>query len=242
MNAFQKDLFDNNVSGYLGRIDINKNTKPILNNIIQGDCLEVLKTTPVSSVDIVFADPPYNVKKDYGVYQDDLSEDEYKKWMKNIIKESRRIAKSGILFYVGSKLTKLFYELIPDAHLIIVHKRAVGVIQNNYFLQYHSLFSTVKPIKKTKDLWDDIRLPGEGYFFREERFDTPGLTSQALIYKIVDSFTKPNDIILDPFIGTGATAVVAKNTGRNFIGIELNPKYIELANKRVASTCKPLFI
>lgn len=213
----------------------------MLNKIIQGDCLEILKTIPDCSVDIVFTDPPYNVGKDYEVYRDNLIENKYKNWMESIIKESRRIAKNGILFYVSNKLTKLFYELIPDAHLIIIHKRAIGVMKNNYFLQYHSLFSTAIPIKKTKDLWNDIRLPCEGYYFGEKKFNHPGLTAQALIYKIIDSFTKLNDIILDPFIGTGTTAIVAKNVGRNFIGIELNPKYIELANKRIASTNKPLF-
>jgi DNA modification methylase len=136
---------------------------------------------------------------------------------------------------VGSKLTKLYFELLPDAHLIPVHKRAAGVFSGNYMLQYHSLFSCAKPIKKVKDLWDDIRLPGEGYYFREIRWGKhPGLTSELLTIKVLEHWTLENDTVFDPFTGVGTTAVACKKLNRKFIGTELNPAYIEVANERLA--------
>ena len=201
------------------------------------DCLEFLKEQNDQSIDLVFSDPPYNVKKDYGIYKDNRPPEEYVEWMKEVIKECRRISKRGIIFYVGSKLTKLYFELIPDAHLIVVHKRAAGVFSGNYMLQYHSLFSTAKPIIKVKDLWDDVRLPGEGYFFREPRYDHPGLTSVALTEKVINHWTLSNEIVLDPFAGVGTSWVACEKLGRRFLGSELNPKYIQVAQHRIGELC-----
>jgi DNA modification methylase len=197
------------------------------------DCVSFLKEQPDKSVDLVFSDPPYNVKKDYGVYEDNRPLEEYVEWMKEIISECYRISKRGIIFYVGSKLTKLYFDLIPNSHLIPVHKRAAGVFSGNYMLQYHSMFADAKPVVKVKDLWDDVRLPGEGYFFREPRYDHPGLTGLALTEKVLHHWTLPNEIVYDPFAGVGTTWVACKKMGREFIGTELNPKYIEVAHKRV---------
>jgi len=185
------------------------------------------------SVDLVFSDPPYNVKKNYGLYKDNLTPSEYKDWMSKIVEESIRVSKRGVVFYVGGKLTALFFSLLPESHLIVVHKKAAGVFSGNYMLQYHSMFSTAKPIKKCKDLWDDVRLPGEGYFFREPRYEHPGLTSLKLTEKVLEHFTEENDLVFDPFSGVGTTAVACKLHNRRFEGTEINPKYIDVSEKRL---------
>lgn len=205
-----------------------------VNQIYKKDCLKFLNSLDDKCVDLVFSDPPYNVKKDYGVYKDNLPPEEYVQWMSKIISECRRVSKRGIIFYVGSKLTKTYFDLMPNAHLIPVHKRAAGVFSGNYMLQYHSMFSESTPIKKVKDLWDDVRLPGEGYFFREPRYGKhPGLTSEMLTDKIMEHWTNIGDIVLDPFMGVGTTAVSAKKAGCSFIGTELNQEYIDIANQRL---------
>lgn len=203
------------------------------NTIYKQDCLKFLKSVPNEFVDLVFTDPPYNVKKDYGEYKDNKSPEEYKQWMFEIVAECRRISKNGIIFYVGSKLTRLFFELIPDAHLIVVHQRAAGTFQGNYITQYHSMFSTTTPVKKCKDLWNDVRIPGEGYFFREPRYEHPGLTSLELTKKVLENFSKDADLVCDPFMGVGTTAVSCKEMNRDYIGSELNPKYIKIAKQRL---------
>lgn len=202
-------------------------------DLLLNDCIPQMKAMEDNSVDIVFTDPPYNVGKDYGGYKDDRSPVEYERWMRRVIKECTRISRNGIIFYVGGKLTRLYFELMPAAHLIIVHKRAAGVFAGNYMLQYHSMFSTVIPVNKTLDLWNDVRLPGEGYFFREPRYDTPGLTGLELTKKVVRAFTIAGDIVLDPFNGTGTTSVACVETGRSAIGIERELKYHNIAMKRV---------
>jgi DNA modification methylase len=203
--------------------------------IHEKDCLEFLKSFDDKSVDLVFYDPPYNAKKDYGIYKDNLPMPEYTSWMQQIARQSERVARRGVVVYVGSKLTELFFCIFPGSHLTVVHKRAAGVFSGNYMLQYHSMFSTGKPTKKCKDLWDDVRLPGEGYFFREPRYDHPGLTSLALVEKILEHFTFEGDLVVDPFAGVGTTWVACKRKNRNFIGSELNPKYIEVAHQRIAN-------
>jgi site-specific DNA-methyltransferase (adenine-specific) len=101
-------------------------------------------------------------------------------------------------------------------------------------LQYHSILSTCNPVVKCRDVWDDVRLPGEGYYFREDRYDNPGLTGLEMTKKVLQHFTKVADIVLDPFCGTGTTLVACKATNRRGIGIEQSSKYIEIANKRLS--------
>jgi len=203
-----------------------------LNKVYNESCLETFRKIANNSINLVFCDPPYNVGKDYGDYKDNLTESQYIEFMKQVISESNRISINGIAFYVGSELTRLYMNLIPDAHLIPIHKRAVGIMKGNYFLQYHSLLSNAKPVKKIKDLWDTIRLPGEGYYFRENRFNHPGLTSEKLTNKIIDSFTNEKEIIFDPFMGTGTTAISCMRMNRDYIGSEISKTYIKIYEER----------
>jgi site-specific DNA-methyltransferase (adenine-specific) len=200
-----------------------------------GDALDSMRTAPDKSVDFVFFDPPYNVGKDYGVYKDNLPHQEYRQWMEDCISEATRISKRGVAVYVSGKLTRLFSQLMPDAHLIVVHKRAIGVRQGKYTLQYHSLFATAKPLVACKDVWNDIRLPGEGFFFREPRYANPGLTSLALTERVIDTFTEKGEIVFDPFMGTGTTAVACIELDRICRGVELNPAYLQIAHQRISA-------
>lgn len=197
------------------------------------DCIEFLSSLDDEGVGFTFYDPPYNIGKDYGEYKDDMSDDDYAEWMKRVVGEVRRVSKRGFAVYVGAKLTRMFYEIIPDAHLIPVHKRAIGAMEGNYFLQYHSLFVVGKPLVKCKDLWDDIRLPGEGYYFREERFGHPGQTAEALVAKVLYHFTQVGDVVCDPFLGIGTSAVVSLRMSRDFVGCEISPAYYEIAHTRI---------
>lgn len=197
-----------------------------------GDCLDVMRGIPDASIDAVITDPPYNVGKNYGIYKDNRTPEEYRAWMQDVVSEARRVAKS-IAFFVSGRLTKLYFDLMPDAHLVVVHKRAAGMIQDNYAHQYHAILAIGRPAVKIADLWNDIRLPGEGYLFREERFDHPGLTGLELTCRMIESYSQEGDTILDPFAGSGTTLVAALKLGRNAIGIELNPEYVSIAQRRI---------
>ena len=202
--------------------------------LTHGDCLERLQRIDSKSVGIVFYDPPYNIKKKYDGYDDNRTPEEYRQWMQDVYNELDRVARKGVIVYIGGKLVRMFGEIFPDtAHLIIVHKRAAGVFSGNYMLQHHAMYSTVKPAIKCKDLWDDVRLPGEGYFFRETRYDHPGLTGLSLTEKVLRHFTLADDLVLDPFMGVGTTGVACRRMRRGFIGIEQSEKYIAIAQARI---------
>ena len=208
--------------------------KDYINKILNGDCLEVMKGIPDESVDLVFSDPPYNKKKNYEVYKDNLPKEDYWQWVKAFLTEYKRISNNRMAIFVGSELIKGYWDLMPDAKLIVVRKGAIGTPFKTYYYQYFGLLVTVKPNEQIYDLWTDIKMPGEGYFFREERFSNPGLTSLKLTQRVIRYFSKENDLIFDGFMGTGTTAVAALSLGRKYIGCELNLGYIQITKKRIA--------
>lgn len=210
------------------------------NRIVNTDCLRGLMEIPDHAVDFVFTDPPYNVGKDYGVYKDDIEEVEYDRFMAKTISECKRVSLSGIAFLMGGVFVKKFWGMIPDAKLVIVHKRAVGPRKGGFFLQYYGLLVTREPVKSCKDLWGDVRLTGEGYYFREPTYGHPAMTSLALTLKIIEYFTEDGETVLDPFMGVGTTAVACKRLGRNYIGFEINPSYIEISETRLMNTSKSI--
>jgi len=208
-----------------------------LNKIYNLDALEGLKKMPEKSVDLVFFDPPYNVNKDYGVYKDNLPQDSYEKFMKEILEESKRISKRGVCVYIDWKHFALFWQkLLPEAEPIIIYKRSSGFIFSKLKIMqhHHVILTTAKALVPVKSVWDDIRVYGEGYLFREETFGHPAQTSLKATKRVIETFSMKGEIILDPFIGVGTTAVAAKQLGRKFLGFELNPEYIKIADKRLA--------
>jgi DNA modification methylase len=197
------------------------------------DCLDLLRSLEDKSVEFAFYDPPYNVGKDYGVHKDNLGPDEYADWMEAVAGHVYRITRRGMAVFVSSQLNSLFFEFLPEARLIPIVKRAAGIVKDNIAMQYYSLFVVGTPLIKCSDVWEDIRLPGEGYFFKEERFGHPGQTSMALVKKVLRHFTKPGDSVLDPFLGVGTSAIAALSMGRSIIGSENNPAYFEIMTKRI---------
>jgi len=208
-----------------------------LNKIYNLDALEGLKKMPEKSVDLVFFDPPYNVNKDYGVYKDNLPQDSYEKFMKEILEESKRISKRGVCVYIDWKHFALFWQkLLPEAEPIIIYKRSSGFIFSKLKIMqhHHIILTTAKALIPVKSVWDDIRVYGEGYLFKEETFGHPAQTSLKATKRVIETFSMKGEIILDPFMGVGTTAVASKQLDRNFLGFEINPEYIEIANKRLA--------
>lgn len=203
-------------------------------SLIQGKAEDLLPTMGYNSVDLVFYDPPYNVGKNYDGYNDKLTTKDYWNWMEKVCAWSEWVSKRGVIIYISGDLLKDFWKKIsPDAELIIVHKRAAGVCKDNLARQYHAILTTAKPVKRTRNVWLDVRLPGEGYFFKEQRFNNPGLTGLELTKKVIESFTLEGETVLDPFMGTGTTAVACQELNRNWIGIEQSSKYIDIARERI---------
>ena len=201
--------------------------------LYQNSCLEIMRNFDDKSIDFVFTDPPYNVNKPYDSYNDNLPASDYIDFLNEIICEIKRITKNGFCFLVGYKILKIVWDLMPEARLVIIQKRAIGSYDKYYFHQYFGLLATAEPYLRTYDLWTDIRLPTEGYFFREKRYDHPAYTGKALTKKVIDVYSKEDDIVLDPFAGTGTTAVACEELSRKWIAIEISQYYCDIAKARL---------
>lgn len=205
------------------------------NCIHNEDILSFLSKIPDNTFNFAFSDPPYNKNKDYGVYKDNLPQEQYLNWVKDFISEYRRVSNNNFGMFVGADLLKTYWDLMPNAKLIIVRKGAIGTPFKDYYRQYSGFLCTAKPNQTIYDLWWDIKMPGEGYFFREERFPHPGLTSLKLTQRILNYFTKENDLVFDGFMGTGTTAVACVHLNRKYIGTEINLNYINISEARLKS-------
>lgn len=231
-----------------------------INKIICGDCLNIMKQMPDNCLDLVVTSPPYNLKnstgngmKDgrggkwagaalvngYSHYNDNLPHDEYAKWQKACLTEMFRLIKDdGAIFYnhkwrVQAGLLQNRQDIVGDfpVRQIIIWRRKGGINFNpGYFLPtYEVIYLIPKPdfklIPKANacgDVWE---------FTQEMNNDHPAPFPVALINRIISSTNA--QIILDPFSGSGTTAVVAIGLNRNYIGIELSPDYCKMSEERI---------
>lgn len=212
-----------------------------MNEIIQGDCLEVMRTFPDKSFDLVLTDPPYGIgehggKKRYGPqskekgfkthkHYDDLGWDSIP-LTKEYFAEIFRVSKDQIIF----GMNYYTYFLPPTKCFVVWHKK--GTDKSSFAdceLIWTSFQSAARLFK-----YDWV---GFGYINNpdKERKEHPTQKPLKLMEYLVNRFSKEGDTILDPFVGSGTTCLAAKNLKRNYVGIELNPAYVEVAQKRLES-------
>jgi len=199
--------------------------------LYHGDCLEIMPG--LEPVDLVLTDPPYNVGVKYEVSDDNISLEDYSNSIK-LFKAT--IGTVDAMMLLGSKTETLltWWKVFNDAKQIIIRVGAtVNTVLGGMRPQYRSLLTTRKSKKWWSDLWEDIRFPGEGYFFNEERFPHPCHAPIRLMSKCLQGFTEDSETILDPYIGSGTTAVACERLNRRWIGIEISEKYCEIAAQRI---------
>ena len=232
-----------------------------INKIICGDSLTIMRQMPNSCIDLAVTSPPYNLKNStgngmsantksgkwagnplqngYSHYSDNIPNDEYADWQYNCLKEMYRLIKDdGAIFYnhkwrVQDGLIQDRKDIIRDLPVrqIIIWRRKGGINFNpGYFLPtYEVIYLIPKPnfklVPKANafgDVWE---------FTQEMKNEHPAPFPVALIDRIISSTYAKT--ILDPFSGSGTTAVVALGLNRNYIGIELSPDYCEMSEKRI---------
>jgi len=230
------------------------------NKIIQGDCLETLKNIPSESIDCVITSPPYNKHSqnrkcrkedtwaraniDYELFSDDLPEEEYQEQQKQILRELVRIIKpAGSIFYNHKVRVKNHKAIIPSEWLGEFNIRQVLIWDRGSSCQlapirwfpsteyiYWITKTNIQPkfYKRSKNQMEIIRIPPK------PMKDHPAPFPEELVKTLMINTTDEGDIVLDPYFGSGTTGVVAKQLNRKYVGIELNPKYIEIANKRLS--------
>jgi len=207
------------------------------------DCRLVLPLIPDKRIDLVLTDPPYNVGKDYGIYKDKLKKADYWTLATWLVNETKRLADGNINLVLGSygDILRGWWNLIPEAKLVVVKMGAISRnCAKNLFLQYHTVLTTVPSNRKIPDLWEDIRWPGEGYFFNEDRYGHPAMTPEKLARKLASLFSPDGGLVVDPFLGVGTMAIGAKVVGRKCIGIEIEERYCEIAKNRLAQSVMKL--
>ena len=247
------------------------------NKILLGDSLKIMKTIPSKSVDLIFADPPYNLQLKDTLYRPDqttveaVTQDwdkfntykEYDNFTEQWLKESKRILKKGGALWVigsyhnilrvGTSIQNHGFWILND---IIWHKtNPMPNFRGTRFTNAHETLlwcTTSREAKYTfnyqnlKELNDGKQMRSDWYIpicsgkerLRENNNQRshPTQKPEALMYRIILSSTNKGDIILDPFLGSGTTAVITKKLQRNFIGIEQDKEYVSLAKKRLKQT------
>lgn len=204
-----------------------------LNTIQNIDCMKGFKKLPDKSIDLVLTDPPYGLNTK-GVDNDSNLDLFY-----SILPESHRILKDNSFFvtFFSTKFLPLVFKNNPLKYFwtFVLYCPNGRVFSPIGITKYMScvVFKKGSPRipKKGKDIFVDTpgRLvePDEGFI------NHPTPKPKTFIKELLLMFSRKEDIVLDPFMGSGSTAVACKQIERNFIGFEINKKYCELARSRL---------
>jgi len=230
--------------------------------LILGDSLEVLPQIPSESVDLVVADPPYNLGKDYGNNHDIKGFEEYLDFSKKWLTEAHRILKSTGTIYVfmGFRFISYLYNILDrdlGMHFSnwIVWHYTQGMGKTRGFSPRHDdILMFTKSQNFFFDL-DAIRVPQKFYrdrnnmrganpgdvwqfshvhYCNENRQNHPTQKPEGLIERMILASCPEDGTILDPFVGSGTTLRVCQQLNRFGTGIDLNPAYIESRKERMA--------
>ena len=248
-----------------------------LDTILQGDCIEQMARLPDKCVDMIFADPPYNLQLGGDLFRPeggrvDAVDDDWDKFddfahydhfTREWLGEARRILKdSGTIWVIGSYHN--IYRigaLLQDAEFWILNDivwRKSNPMPNFRGTRFTNAHETLIWCAKDerarytfnyrvmKALNDDLQMRSDWFLpicagaERVKGADGskahPTQKPEALLYRILLACTKPGDVVLDPFFGTGTTGAVARRLGRRWIGIERERTYVEVARERIDST------
>lgn len=226
-----------------------------------GDALKVLKDVESESVDLIVADPPYNLGKDYGNNHDIRGFEEYLSFSKDWLKESHRVlANHGTLYvFMGFRFISYLYDILD---------RDLGMFFNSWITWHYTQgmgrtkgFSPrhddILMFTKSREFCfnlDSVRIPQKYYrqrnnmaganpgdvwtfshvhYSNPEREDHPTQKPEALVSRMISASSNEGDLVLDPFCGCGTTARVCQVLNRRCLGIELNPEFVVQTQKRL---------
>lgn len=250
-------------------------TLPI-DTILVGDCIEQMNALPAESVDLIFADPPYNLQLAEGLTRPDQSkvdavDDDWDKfesfahydafshaWMKaarRVLKKDGAIWVIGSyhnIFRVGTTLQDLGFWMLNDiiwrktnpmpnfrgTRFTNAHETLIWAAKSQssrVTFNYEAMKLSNDDTQMRSDWLFPICTGGERLKDEDNEKLHPTQKPEALLYRVLTATTKPGDVVLDPFFGTGTTGAVAKKLGRHFIGIEREDTYINGALKRIAA-------
>ncbi len=244
--------------------------------IIQGDCIEQMNALPEKSVDLVFADPPYNLQLGGDLLRPDNSKVDavddhwdqfesfaaYDAFTRDWLKAARRVLKDdGALWVIGSyhnifrvgvAVQDLGFWILNDViwrksnpmpnfkgtRFTNAHETMIWAAKGRGAKRYTFNYDAMKMANDDVQMRSDWTLP---LCTGDERIKNaagekahPTQKPEALLHRVILSSTKPGDVVLDPFFGVGTTGAAAKRLGRQFVGIERETEYVEIARDRIS--------
>ena len=248
----------------------------IKNKIFNEDCLIGIKRIPNDSLDLVIADPPYCLGKDYENNSDKLNSKEYLEWTYkwiNLVIPKLKDTGSLYIFLSWQYSPEIFSYIktkMPMINEIIWDRRvpSMGGSTRKFSSVHDNIGFFVKKDKKYFFNIDGIRIPYDketkkartrsifvgkkwleiGYNPKDiwsvsrihaqapERQNHPTQKPLEIIERIIKASCPVNGIVLDPFMGTGTTAIAAINTKRNYIGFEINKNYCKIIGERISNS------
>lgn len=245
-----------------------------------GNSLLWMKTIPTASVDLIFADPPYNIKK--ADWDDFESHQAYVTWSVDWIKEAARLLRpQGTLYICGfseilADLKAPAMQFFKGCRWLVWHYKNKANLGNDWGRSHESILHLRKGKQHTFNT-DEVRIPYGNHTLKypshpqaetsqygngkrndtlwephpngakpkdvieipttcngmNEKTPHPTQKPEELLRKIILASSNPGDLVLDPFLGSGTTAVCAEQLGRRWQGCDLSPEYLEWAVRRI---------
>ncbi len=256
-------------------VDLDKLMSPQGGFLLHQDVLDALRCLPDSAAQLIIADPPYNMNKDFhGVYFGARSSSDYQAWVEPWLQELCRIlSPDGSAYICGdwrsSAALALAAEKLFSVRSRITWEREKGRAAKanwkntsediwfltkgaNYFFDAEAVKirrTVLAPYTKdglAKDwkenlgqryrdtscgnLWTDLTVP---FWSMPENTPHPTQKPEKLMARLMLASSRPNDLVLDPFCGSGTVPCVARKLGRRYIGIDINPMYLSYAWERL---------
>ena len=242
-----------------------------LNKIYNMHCLELMKNIRDNSIDLIFADPPYNLSKskfkikfaksggsDLNTNKgkwDNFSAEDYEEFTKRWTRECFRVLKtngsiwiSGTyhnIYIVGFILQKIEFEILNEilwhktdatpniscTRFVADHENFIWARKGKHHTFNYELMKEINKGRQMRCIWPRGKTCGGKKIH-------PTQKPEWLLERVILACSNKNDIVLDPFIGSGTTAVVSKKLDRYYIGSEINYKYFCLAKKRIKNIKK----
>jgi site-specific DNA-methyltransferase (adenine-specific) len=210
-----------------------------LDTVVQGDCIALMRQMPAASVDFILTDPPYLVNyrsRDGRAILNDCAD----QWLKPAFAEAYRVLRWDrfcVCFYGWSKADRFLAAwraagFRPVGHLVF----RKSYTSTTRFLRYQHeqayLLAKGRPCQPEQPIPDvlEMRYPGNRIH--------PTQKPVSALVPLIESFSTPGEVVLDPFCGSGSTLVAAHQMGRHFIGMELDPTYHVIAAQRVRAASR----
>jgi site-specific DNA-methyltransferase (adenine-specific) len=211
-----------------------------------GDCLEVMKDIPDGSIDLIVTDPPYLMNYKTGRRKNKnhdfcsvILNDDNQQVVKEYIKECYRILKNNAAMYMFCNANKIDvfkqevekYFTLKNIIIWVKNNHTAGDLKAQFSKKTEMILLANKGRRefngeRLTDVWEFARVSGKKQLHQNQK-------PVELLEQCILKHSNPGDVVFDGFMGSGSTGIACLNTGRKFIGIELDENYFNIAKERI---------